>query len=82
MARTLFFIRHKPSGQWYTGKYGYSVAFDTAAVFHQRPNAEKKLRDETKLYNQALDLEAERVPITLATIHDLEVVEFELVQKV
>lgn len=86
MARHLYFIRHIPSGQWYIGKYGFSEDFDEASVFHQRVNAEKKAKSTVSLRvnNPVFRLSwgNTRVPLIKDSINDLEIVEFELVQKV
>lgn len=91
MARSLFFIRHKPTGQWYVSSRGFyfSRDFNDASVFHQRANAEKQIRSMCAIhknkstYHLSLeDVDHRKYPITVDTHIDLEVVEFELVQKV
>lgn len=98
MARSLFFIRHIPSGQWYVSSRGFyfSPHFDTASIFHQLENAEKQIRGLRGLKRTDADyyihLEKPekdvdggwwtKVHITPDMKDDFEVVEFELVQKV
>lgn len=45
MNRTFYFLKDSVTGRFYTGQSNYIDNFDKAAVYFQRKNAEKKIKD-------------------------------------